>query len=105
MMSTIVGLANPSYASSAVSVLVNTAAATARTDAVRIGNAPITTESIVAEKMAKRCHACALRSPGGGMNQMMSAAASAMACLRRLGFGGAGSTAGGGATGGCCGGD
>ena len=30
----------------------------ARTDAVRIGNAPTTTETIVAAKIANRCHAC-----------------------------------------------
>src|SRR5215207_11408293 len=76
MMSTIVGLANPAYASLAVSVPVSTAAATARTDAVRIGNAPITTDRIVAAKIANRCHAWGLNVPGGGTNQIPSATAS-----------------------------
>ena len=55
---------------------VSTAAATANTDAVRIGNAPITTDKIVAAKIANRCHACAVNPPGGGMNQIASATAS-----------------------------
>ena len=54
---------------------VSTAAATASTDAVRIGNAPMTTETIVAAKIANRCHAWAVSPSGGGMNQMASATA------------------------------
>src|SRR3954465_11908657 len=44
MMSTIVGFANPAYASVGLNVPESTAAAIARTDAVKIGNAPMTTE-------------------------------------------------------------
>src|SRR5678816_1281873 len=54
---------------------VNTAMARPRTLAVRIGNAPIMTERIVAPKIAKRRHACTVSVPGGGTNQMMSATA------------------------------
>ena len=87
MMRMIVGLANESYASSADSVPVRTAAATAKTDAVRIGNAPITTDRIVAAKIANRCHACAVNPPGAGMNQIVSAIANEMARARRFGLG------------------
>src|SRR5687767_11851110 len=89
MMSTIVGFENPAYASAGASVRVSTAAAIANTEAVRIGKAPITTDRMVAAKMANRCHACALRSPGGGMNQRRTAMPSATARLTRAPTGGA----------------
>src|SRR5262245_49348326 len=78
MMSTIVGFENPAYASPGDSVPDSTAAATARTAAVRIGKAPITTDKIVAAKMANRCQACALKVPGGGTTQIPRATASAI---------------------------
>ncbi len=43
---------------------------TARTEAVRIGNAPTMTEAIVAAKIAKRCHAGGVRPFGTGQNQI-----------------------------------
>jgi hypothetical protein len=84
MIRTIVGLAKPAYASTAVNVPVSTAAAMARTDAVKIGNAPITTERIVAKKIANRCQACAVSPPGGGMNQIANATASATTRAMRV---------------------
>jgi len=97
MMSTIVGFANPAYAAVAESVPESTAAAMASTDAVRMGNAPMTTEKIVAAKMANRCHAWAVSCPDGGMNQIASATASAIARARRFGFSRYGAGAGAGA--------
>jgi hypothetical protein len=49
---------------------VRTAAATATSDAVRIGNAFATTEKIAAAKMAKRRHASIDKPSGGGVNQI-----------------------------------
>src|SRR6185436_8106928 len=89
MIKTIVGLENPSYAVSGLSVPDRTAAATASSDAVRIGSAPIMTDRIVAAKIANRCHACAVRVPGGGVNQIPRATASVTTLVirwrRRLG--------------------
>src|SRR5690242_5636983 len=90
MMRTIVGLAKPAYASLAASVPDNTAAAMASTDAVSMGNAPITTDRIVAAKIAKRCHAWGVTLPGGGMNQIATATARLMTRAHRLGLGGTG---------------
>jgi hypothetical protein len=55
-----------------------------------MGNAPITTDRIVAAKIAKRCHACGVTLPGGGMNQMATATARLMTRAHRLGRGGTG---------------
>ena len=55
----------PEYASSGLSSPLSTAAATARTDAVRIGRALTTTEKIAPAKSANRRHAGTL-SPSGG---------------------------------------
>src|SRR5690349_20998710 len=74
-MRTIVGFENPAYAASADTVPDSTAAAMARTDAVRIGKASMTPARIAAMKIANRCHACGLRPSGGGTNQIASATA------------------------------
>src|SRR6478672_12255319 len=73
MMRTIVGFANAVYATLGGRTPVNTAVARARMLAVRIGNAPIMTERMVAPKIANRRQACSVSVPGGGTNHMMSA--------------------------------
>src|SRR5678816_1453414 len=73
-ISRIVPFANPEYAFSAGKRLVSTAAATATTDAVRIGNALKTTEAIAAAKSAKRRHAATDKPAGGGANHIPAAA-------------------------------
>src|SRR3982751_6311805 len=57
--------------------------ATASTEAVRIGNAPITTDRMQEAKIANRCHACTLNLPGGGTNQIASATASVISRVIR----------------------
>src|SRR6187455_2397513 len=71
----IVPLANPEYALAGGSVPVSTAAATAMTEAVRMGITSATTATIVAAKMAKRCHAGVVRPSGTGENQIARASA------------------------------
>ena len=69
----IVPFANPAYAFAGVRTPESTAMPTARTEAVRIGNAPTMTEAIVAAKIAKRCHAGGVRPSGTGQNQIADA--------------------------------
>ena len=78
-------MAKPAYASTGASVPESTAAASARIDAVRMGNALTTTAKIAATNSAKRCHAWTARPSGTGETQMTTASASV---ARRAGAGG-----------------
>ena len=72
-MSRIVPFANPAYALAGVRTPESTAMPTASTEAVRIGNAPTITETIVAAKIAKRCQAGGVSPSGTGQNQIADA--------------------------------
>ena len=69
-MSRIVPFANPAYALAGVRTPDSTAMPTARTEAVRIGNAPTMTETIVAAKIANSCQAGGVSPSGTGQNQI-----------------------------------
>ena len=56
-MSRIVPLANPAYAFAGESSPVSTAPATAKTDAVRIGRALVTTKTMAPAKVSNSRHA------------------------------------------------
>src|SRR5215471_13941101 len=80
--------AKPAKALAESTVPVNTTAPTARSEAVRSGNAFTMTEKIAAAKTAKRCQASRVSPAGIGANQTPSARANEKACfpsLRKLG--------------------
>src|SRR4051812_42273211 len=74
-----VPFAKPAYAFAGESRPVSTAADTANTDAVRIGNALMTTDAIAAAKTTKSLHASGVNPSGGETNQADAATATSAA--------------------------
>ena len=79
--SSTLALAKPEYACAGVIVPVRTMAPTASIEAVRSGNAPISTDPMAAAKTANKCHAGAVSPAGIGQNQIPSAIANGTACF------------------------
>src|SRR5580765_5924203 len=75
-------LAKPAYAWAGVIVPVRTIAPTASIEAVRSGNAPISTDTMAAAKTANRCQAGAVSPAGTGQNQIPIAITKGTACLK-----------------------
>src|SRR5262249_9062083 len=83
-ISKIVPLAKPAYAFAGDSRPVSTDAATASTDAVRIGKALTTTEAMAAANTMNRRHAGSARPSGAGTNHMATAIATTAIRVSRV---------------------